>query len=266
VAGTGRVDGDQVTSTLESDSLGFAAAYARLRSAQKTPVGTPAYSRYFNRPLGRVLAACAYQLRLTPDQVSYISAAFTFAAITLLAVLPVSWWLGALVCLGLVLGYALDSADGQLARLRGGGSTLGEWLDHMIDSAKITSLHLAVLIAAFRGFHLPSPAWLLVPIAFTVLSAVHFFGMILVDHLVRLYQSDHDVPTPRSWTADNPVLMVLKVPLDYGFLCLSFALLGATNIFFGLYTVLTLGSAGYLTLALRKWRSDIAGLEEPPSV
>ena len=65
-----------------------------------------------------------------------------------------------------MLGYALDSADGQLARLRGGGSLTGEWLDHVIDSFKISTLHLAVLVMAYRFF--PTPTWwLLVPLVFS---------------------------------------------------------------------------------------------------
>ena len=65
-----------------------------------------------------------------------------------------------------MFGYALDSADGQVARLTGGGSLLGEWLDHMIDSTKIAALHLAVLLHACRHTDLPA-GWLLVPLGST---------------------------------------------------------------------------------------------------
>jgi phosphatidylglycerophosphate synthase len=171
--------------------------------------------------------------------------------------------LGLLVCVSLVLGYALDAADGQLARLRGGGSVTGEWLDHMVDSAKITSVHLAVLLTAFRHFGLPAVA-MLVPLAFVLVSNVHFFGMILVDHLIRLHQGS-GVAAPPSRTAGSPVLTVLKVPLDYGFLCLVFVLLGAPRVFFAVYAVLLAGWAAYLVLALLKWRGDLAGLERLPS-
>jgi len=209
--------------------------------------------------MGRVLAAYAFKLHLTPDQVTLVSAAFSFAGIIALALFAPSWWLGLLVTLSLVLGYALDSADGQLARLRGGGSTTGEWLDHIVDSVKITSLHIAVLITAFRHFALAS-GWLLVPLAFVLVANVHFFGMILVDHLVRLHQAKHDVPAPPSRTAARPVLTLLKVGIDYGFLCLVFVLLGAPMAFFAVYAILAFGWACYLLLALHKWRGDIAGL------
>ena len=113
-------------------------AYRQLARAQKGHArGAPAYSVYVNRRLGRVLAAVAFRLGLTPNQVSIISAVHSFAAIALIAFAPVTVPLGLLIALLLVLGYAWDSADGQVARLRGGGSPQGEWLDHFIDTLKI---------------------------------------------------------------------------------------------------------------------------------
>lgn len=248
----------------DAEVNGFTAAHYRLRDAQKSAKGSPAYSVYINRPLGRVLAAAAYRLGLTPDQVTYLSAAFSFTGIVALAALQPAWWVGVLVCLALVGGYALDAADGQLARLRGGGSTVGEWLDHMIDSAKISSLHLAVLIAAYRHFALPNPVWLLVPIAFTVVSAVHFFGMILVDQLTRSAAARMGRTPDKDPGSRGRALM--KLPTDYGVLCLSFVLLGAPAVFFAAYTLLALGSTGYLLLVVLKWRSDVIRLDAPAHV
>ena len=131
----------------------------RLRHAQKSAKGAPPYSLFVNRPLGRVLAAAAYQMGLTPNQVTYISAAMHLRRPLVLALAPATWPVGLLVTVMLVLGYALDSADGQLARLRGGGSLLGEWLDHMIDSVKVAALHLAVLVSLYRNFDLDPPGW-----------------------------------------------------------------------------------------------------------
>ena len=115
----------------------------RLAAAQKGATGAPAYSRFVNRPLGRVFAALAFHAGLTPNAVTAVSAACTGTGIVLLAVRPPSWGLGIAITACLVLGYALDAADGQLARLRGGGSPAGEWLDHMVDAAKASGLHLA---------------------------------------------------------------------------------------------------------------------------
>src|SRR5476649_857285 len=101
---------------------GYRATLANMDIAQKPGRGAPPYSRWVNRRLGKYLAAAAYVIGLTPDQVTIISACFTFAALILVIVIAPVWWLGILVAVLLLLGYALDSADGQLARVRGGGS------------------------------------------------------------------------------------------------------------------------------------------------
>src|SRR6476661_4053456 len=122
----------------------------QLAAAQKSNRGAGGYSRWINRPLGRQLAATAYRAGLTPNQVTLISAAFSYAAIAAIALATMNVLAGVLIGIGLVVGYALDSADGQLARLRGGGSAVGEWLDHVVDAAKVTSLHLAIAVAWYR--------------------------------------------------------------------------------------------------------------------
>jgi len=237
----------------------FSAALNRLRQAQKSSRGAPPYSLFINRPLGRVLAAGSYRAGLTPNQVTYVSAAFTAAGLVVLALAPATWWSGVLVALTLVLGYAFDSADGQLARLRGGGSMLGEWLDHMIDSAKVAAVHLAVLVCLYRNFDL-RPVWLLVPLVFTVVSSVHFFGMILVDLLARSRRAEAGVPAPPKAPADLTKTL-LKLPTDYGVLCLVFLLLGAHPVFLGVYTFLAVATLGYTLLVVRKWRGDVVALD-----
>ena len=229
----------------------------RLSSAQKTAArGAPAYSVYVNRRVGRYLAAGAYRLGLTPNNVTTISAVFTFSAIGLLALGEPTWLLGITVWLLLAIGYAFDSADGQVARLRGGGSASGEWLDHVVDAIKISTLHLAVLITAFNHFALNDPAWLLVPIGYTAVAAVSFFAMILND----LLKAKHD-PLAQASTAPRTVLRsLLGAPTDYGVLCLAFVLLGAPTLFFGLYALLFVANALYLVLALSKWFRDMTAL------
>lgn len=238
----------------------YGAALGRLRDAQKTSKGAPPYSLYINRPVGRFLAAAAYQMGMTPKQVTGLSALFTFGAIAALAIFPPTPLMGLIVFLGLVLGYALDSVDGQLARLRGGGSTAGEWLDHIVDFAKVSVLHLAVLITAYRHFELTNFGWLFVPIGFTLVSAVYFFGMILNEQLARVHRAKVGLPLPPP--ANTSVRRsLLKLPTDYGVLCLVFVLLASPNIFVWAYSVLALASAGYLLLILPKWYWDMVALD-----
>jgi phosphatidylglycerophosphate synthase len=238
----------------------FASSLEALRSAQKGRKGAPPYSLFVNRPFGRYLAAAAHAAGLRPNQVTGISAAFTFTAIALLALGPASWWLGVIVAVGLVLGYALDSADGQLARLRGGGTLAGEWLDHTIDSIKVVVLHLGVAIMLFRSYELSSPLWLLVPLAFAAVSAVHFFGMIVIELLGRIERARRpDVVRPVPVASLRTTM--LKLPTDYGVLCLSFTLIGAQTAFLGLYSLLASASAGYLVLVIKKWYGDVRQLD-----
>ncbi|GAA1856091.1 CDP-alcohol phosphatidyltransferase family protein [Microbacterium koreense] len=231
---------------------------ARLAGAQKSRArGAPAYSIFVNRPVGRVLAAIAYKAGLTPNQVTGVSALFTFTGILLLALAPLTWWLGIVVWLLLALGYAWDSADGQVARLRGGGSLGGEWLDHFVDALKVSSLHAAVLVGMARFWDIPAP-WLLVPLLFGVVATTTFFGMILND-LLRGKKGVDSAHDRGGW---SPLRAIILLPTDYGFLCLVFALWGIPWLFLPLYTAVFAASAMFLMLAAVKWFHDISALDE----
>ncbi|QNG37266.1 CDP-alcohol phosphatidyltransferase family protein [Geodermatophilaceae bacterium NBWT11] len=229
----------------------------RLAGAQKGAQGAPAYSRFVNRPMGRVLAAVAFHRGLTPDGVTGLSAACSAAGLALIALAPHTVLTGVAVAVLLVLGYALDSADGQLARLRGGGSPAGEWLDHAVDSAKVVAIHLCVLIGLYRTGEL-APGWLLVPIGFALVAVVHFSLTLLNESL----RAQHGARTRASRGQGRPsvVRSLLVAPTDYGVLCLVFLLLGATPVFLAGYGLLAVGSAGYVLLALPRWRREMAAL------
>ena len=230
----------------------------RLSGAQKGAAGAPAYSRFVNRKLGRVLAALAFHAGLTPNAVTALSGLATFSGIATLALAAPSWATGVAVSSLLVLGYALDAADGQLARLRGGGSPAGEWLDHMVDALKIASLHLALLVGLYRFEPLPRGAWLLVPLSFSVVSVVLFFGTLLNEAL----RAQHGVATRAQPTTERPGTLrsLIVAPTDYGVLCLAFVLLGAPVVFATAYTALFLATATYLVLALGKWFREMRRL------
>jgi phosphatidylglycerophosphate synthase len=222
---------------------------ARLRGAQKGHArGAPAYSVYVNRRLGRLLAAVAYRLGLTPNQVTLVSAVHTFAGIALIATLPPTWWSGVVVAALLVLGYAWDSADGQVARLRGGGSVAGEWLDHFVDALKIASLHLAVLVGLYRFADLDESA-LLVPLGYSVVATVTFFGMILND----LLKGARGVASTHARAGGTFGRSMLLLPTDFGVLCLAFLLWGASPLFLIVYGALFAANTLFLCAATVKW-------------
>lgn len=239
----------QVTRPPTDETLGR--TIQRLSGAQKTSKGAPAYSRFVNRKAGRLIAAVAYHCRLTPNIVTLISAAWSLAAIVLLVFGSPTTTLGVVVAACLAIGYAFDSADGQLARLRGGGSPAGEWLDHVVDSGKVCGLHLAVLVSLYRAG--VSNRELLVPLVWTWVATVLFFVIILNDQLHRARG------TAPATDAPAPVLRSLLVaPTDYGVLLLTFVLFGAHHVFLWVYGLLLIANIAYLVLGLTKWFRELS--------
>lgn len=238
-------------------------AYDQLRRAQKTSYGAPAYSRWVNRPAGRGLAAVAYRAGLTPNQVTAASAAFTYLAIACLALIPPSAGLGLAVAGLLLVGYALDSADGQLARLTHSGRPSGEWLDHVVDMGKICLLNGAVAVSWFRwgvpGWQ-PGPWQVALPVLSLTVAVVSFFGWLLADLLVRA--SGRPVP-PRAGQAGAPVSRsLLRLPSDYGLFALCFAWF-ATSWFMPTYGLLLAVNALILVAALPTWFQQVRACEVP---
>jgi phosphatidylglycerophosphate synthase len=235
----------------ETARLRYRRNVSTLASRQKTSKGAPGYSRWVNRWMGRRLAAAAEVVGLTPNGVTALSALCTFAAIAALAVLRPTVLVSVLIGVGLVLGYALDAADGQLARLQGSGSRAGEWLDHVIDAIKTASLHLAVLVCAYRFLDVPD-AWLLVPLGFSVVSCVFFFAMTLTDQLRRAARGQEGMFLAADGTSSTAYSLAV-LPTDYGVLCLALGLVAWPVVFVPVYSLLFLATGGFLVLALPKW-------------
>lgn len=230
---------------------------ARLEFAQKPGVGVPAYTRWVNRRVGRVLAAVAYCYSLSPNTVTAISAICSAAGLALLVGLPPSPLLGAGVALLLAFGYALDSADGQVARLGNTGSKKGEWLDHVVDAIRTPSIHLAVLAALWRWTD--APWWLLGTVmAYCVISVGQFMSQILAEQLaaghVPVEQTEHTRQIARS---------VVLIPTDIGTLCWVFLIWGFPAAFFSVYTVLFVVNTVYSAASMRRKYAKLATLSQP---
>lgn len=230
-----------------------------LRGAQKSAKGVSLYSRYVNRLAGRVFAAAAYRLGMTPNQVTLVSAAFTFAALASVALARPGWGLAVVVYLGLAVGFALDSADGQLARLTGRGGPDGEWLDHVVDCAKMILVHTVVLISFHRYFGLGSDAWLLLPLGFLFVAVLTFCAGLLREQLGKAAARS----APAGGTPAGPVSRlraVVLLPADYGVFCLVFLLLGDETAFRTGYAVLAAVHALFLVAFLAKWFRELKAL------
>ncbi|MFD0164091.1 CDP-alcohol phosphatidyltransferase family protein [Streptomyces decoyicus] len=230
----------------------FGYAIRQLSAAQKSAKGVSLYSRYVNRPAGRVLAAAGYTLKLTPNQVTMISALFTFAGVVMIATLRPSPAVAAGIFAALVLGFALDSADGQLARLTGNGSAAGEWLDHVVDCAKMLALHMAVLLSFYRHFGFSDPRYLLIPVAFQFAAVMVFFGGILTEQLKRADRLKSGAgPAPAA--AASTLRSVALLPVDYGVFCAIFLLFGSREVFMVLYCALFAAHVLFMVAFLVKW-------------
>jgi phosphatidylglycerophosphate synthase len=241
-----------------------------LRGAQKPPRGTAAYSRHVNRPLGRRVAAGLHLWGVTPNQATAISATLSAAALILVAAVRPSPLLGLLVAVLLAGGYVLDSVDGQLARLRGGGSLSGEMLDHTVDCVKTVCLHLAVLISLFR-FSSFEPVWLLVPIAFLVVDVISFFGLVTMPLLRKLHGATAAGPAgpaaPGASAAttaptEHPLRRWILLPTDYGIFCWMFVLLGWPLLFLIGYSAMFAVNALVLMVVLRRWGRELRGMDQ----
>jgi phosphatidylglycerophosphate synthase len=226
----------------------FTDARAMLGGAQKSVASVPAYLRFVNRKAGGLFAALAYALRLTPTQVTVLSSGSSLLAIAVLILRPSTVATGIVVGLLLLLGYALDSADGQLARVRGGGSKAGEWLDHVADIAKISLLHSAVAIAILRFFDLHSLLYLAVPVVFLVANVTQFFAMMLRDQLIDPLAA----ASQRSTGSSSVLLSWVLLPLDHGTLCLAFLVLGAHTVFLWSYGFLAVCTVAFSARSLAK--------------
>jgi phosphatidylglycerophosphate synthase len=124
----------------------------------ETP-GTALPTHWLSQRLGAVFAAAAFPAGISPNAVTLAG----FACMLLGCALywnpePVAW-----VAAGIIwqIGFALDCADGQLARATGRTSKFGAWLDLACDHVREVAMPLTILyvllqaganeVAAFMG-------------------------------------------------------------------------------------------------------------------
>lgn len=242
--------GMRVTSAPQaSQRRSVVAAYGRLRAAQKPGNGVPAYLRWVNRGLGRWAAAIGFRLGMTPNAMSLVSVVCSVAGMAVLVAGQFSGPSGALCAALLLVGYALDSADGQLARLTSASSAKGEWLDHVVDAFRLPAVHLAIAAALALNPEVTHPAPALVAVGFALLSSVWFFSQILAEKL----QVD---PAQRPGAQALAWISFAKLYADVGFLYLLLFLGFWPPIFVAAYCLLAALTAGIALLSMvRKYRA-----------
>lgn len=224
----------------------------RLAAAQKPGDGVPAYLRWVNRRAGRFLAACAYGLRATPNTVTVVSFLFSLLGLVVLVTAPVAVWTGVLVAVLLALGFALDSADGQLARLYGVSSSAGEWLDHVADAFRAPMFHAAVVLAVI--WKVDGYSWLVVvALIWCMVTAGQFLSQILAESMVR--------KAGRTPTRGGTLRSFVLLPTDTGVQCWMFALWGVLPLFATVYTVLAVIAVAHSAVSLRRRFRDLTALD-----
>lgn len=204
-----------------------AEARRTLASAQKAGAGVPAYLRWVNRPLGGRFAVLAATWGWSPNGVTALSAMFGAAGIAILIGVT-QWWAGPLAAALLLVGYILDSADGQLARIQGRGGPAGEWLDHVVDGVRAPLVHIAVAVHLLRT---EAPGWLvLVAGIFSVVVSSWFLSQLLAEKL--LPKASRAVDDGRRSILES----FIKQPQDPSTTYLVLAAIGLPIVFAVIYT------------------------------
>lgn len=231
----------------------FSQRFTTLKYAQKRSKGVPIYTLYFNRPVGRVIAA-ASPIQVTPNMLTAAGAILTYLAIFLLMFFADGTGVWVVVGLLLISGFFFDSADGQLARLRKSSSLSGEWLDHVLDSGRIAFIHMATLWFLIRNEVASPTAVVAVCTFFGVAAVVVFFGGTLFEKLFPVSNDAKEGGTDRGGVSRKVLFRsVMMIPVDYGFLCWVFILVPWPTLFFALYALVGIVNIIITLMLLAKW-------------
>jgi hypothetical protein len=127
-----------------------------IQSPDPAPSTDEWIDRHLSRPVAAVLVRLVARTPMTANQITAVAGAVGVASgIGLARATPLSLGLAAA---GIVAYLVLDCADGQLARLRGGGSRGGRLLDGACDYVCALSLHVGAVIGLIRTAHPDLPA------------------------------------------------------------------------------------------------------------
>ncbi|GIF46882.1 phosphatidylglycerophosphate synthase [Asanoa ferruginea] len=136
----------------------------------RTNRGGGLFSEGLSQRAGAVFAAAAYRLGVPPTALTVgnlVIGLATSAVVVALASTTVPTWVAGLVALlGWQLAYALDCADGQLARVAGKTSPAGARVDVLCDIAVQISL-VTALSAVAVDQHPSTASWLVALFAST---------------------------------------------------------------------------------------------------
>jgi phosphatidylglycerophosphate synthase len=135
------------------------------------------YSELFSQRVGSWLALAGHRVGLSPTSLTLAGLIVGVGSSTVVVIFATAfdpavsstvppWLIGLLAGLGWQLAYALDCADGQLARVTGRTSSAGARLDILCDVATQISVVAAISAVAAAQEPVP-PAWLVAVFAGT---------------------------------------------------------------------------------------------------
>jgi phosphatidylglycerophosphate synthase len=205
------------------------------------------FSEAVSQRIGAQIAVFAYKHRLAPTvlTVGNLGLSCLVSFIVVAAAGPVAddaiwaWPIGLLALLGWQFAYALDCADGQLARVTGQTSAAGGRVDVLCDVA--AQIALCAALAATATAQVPAtPAWLLAA----------FAGTWMVNLVTSVMQSGAQAAS--MVTSRTPAVRVAKLVRDYGAVI---ALAGLVLTVAPQYTVWVIGAftlvnAGFLAASI----------------
>jgi phosphatidylglycerophosphate synthase len=195
------------------------------------------FSQALSQRLGARIAVFAHQRRLAPTvlTVANLGLGCLVSAAVVAAAEPVAqgrvwaWPVGLLALIGWQLAYALDCADGQLARVTGQSSPAGGRVDVLCDVA--AQIALVAALAATADAQVPAtPAWLLAA----------FAGTWMVNLVTSVMQSG---PQGASMVSSTSLpVRVAKLIRDYG------AVIAAAGLVLTVAPQWTIWLVGFFTL------------------
>jgi phosphatidylglycerophosphate synthase len=183
----------------------------RLRDFLAVNRGGGLYSEAVSQPFGAAIAAAAARVGLSPSALTLTNLVVGLATSVSVVVLAprmadgslAAWVVGLVALVAWQVAYALDCADGQLARVTGQASPAGARLDVLCDVAGHIGLVTAVASVAL-AYRPATPVWL----------AAAFVGTWMVNLVTSVMQWG---PQAASMVPSrSPVVRVVKLSRDPG--------------------------------------------------
>ncbi|GGM00122.1 CDP-alcohol phosphatidyltransferase family protein [Micromonospora yangpuensis] len=205
------------------------------------------FSESVSQWLGAVFALVAQRLGLRPTALTITNLLLGLAtSVTVVALAPAvadgsvpAWLVGLVALVGWQVAYALDCADGQLARVTGQGSPAGARVDVLCDVAAQIAL-VAALAATAVAQRPDTPTWLVAT----------FAGTWMVNLVTSVMQSGPNAASMVTSTS-LPVRLV-KLVRDYGAVIFAAGLVLALApaLVFWVIAAFTLVNGGFLLASI----------------